>query len=40
MKIAKDLIHDGRYTIKCIVCDCDIKQRDNYCIPCKEELKQ
>ena len=40
MKIEKDLIHNGRYTSKCIVCNNDIKKRDNYCIPCQEELKE
>lgn len=44
MKIAKDLIHNGRYTSKCIICDCYIqrllREINNYCIPCQEELKQ
>jgi len=40
MKIDIDLLNNGRYTSKCIVCDCNITLRDNYCIPCKEELKQ
>lgn len=36
MKIDEDLIKNGRYPNRCIMCSCRISNKKNYCYTCQQ----